>query len=344
MAIDRSQKSNDATGTLHQDEEHLKGEDGQRGTHNSTEVPEVEKEHTKAKESEEDDNAPRTSSSDTEQVETLDAGGKSESTFRGGKRQESQSENGKNDSAASISSDDVEPTKVEDASKNGDATLDAPQNGTPPRSGEAEQPGEKNFGFVEEICSKVCAIQLLDKVIRDPYSEEHRKNFSEAVDRQILERQHHIGNTDNLLLPMRRVSSLVVQHAKAHQKSTRFESYAKKEQSKNLRESYGKKIQIFEKEMHSLEDEWKALLGAKGYPEAWTTKLEASDDKIKIDWKGQGPSGNVFTEELREQKALACQIWGVSEIDKVERPEYLSWSSKGHQIQDQDDRRRNDSE
>jgi hypothetical protein len=220
---------------------------------------------------------------------------------------------------------------VEDASKNGDATQDAPQNCTPPRPGEAEHPGEKDFGFVEEICSKVCAIGLLDKVILDPYSEEYRKNFSEAVDRQILERQHHIGNTDNLLLPMHKVSSLVVQHAKAHQKSTRFKTHAKKEQSENVRKSYEEKSQIFEQEMHSLEDEWKALLEAKGYPEAWTTKLEASIDKIKIVWQDQDPSENVLTKELREQKALACQIWGVSEIDKAERPEYLSWSSKGHE-------------
>lgn len=330
MAFDQEQDPDNITSTHHGNGKPSGERDDEKGTHRSTKASEIEKEDTDAQGSGNNDSMADTSRGDAEQVETPDAVKNSKSTARTGKKKKPQSESGKSDSAANAAGDDAGSIKVDDASKKSDETPATPEDVTTQSSGEAETSRENDFAFVEEICNKVRAIDLLDKIIDDPYNVEPRKRFSEAVDRLILEKQQHTGNTDNLLLPMNKIASLVVSHAKADEKWRRFRSYVEKEPSQSLKDPYERKTQEYERLKLRLKDEWKALLRAKCYPQAWSTKLEVSNDAIKIRWKSEEPSVTDLRDEVDKQKALACEIWGVSKIDDVGRSEHLSWALESH--------------
>jgi hypothetical protein len=307
MAINQSQKPDDVTSIPHTGDKPSAGRHGKKESQSAADVPKVDKERADTEDgSGNNDSTSRGPGNNAEQVEALGDGIESESATSGGNQQETKSKSGK---------------------KSND-TLGTPADSTSSTPGQVDPGDSKDSGFIEDICSKVGAIALLDQVIGDPYDSKLKENFSEALDRQILERQRDIGNTDNLLLSMLDVASLVVDHAKAKEKAKRFKSRVDKEPAGELKDSYEKRFQHFEQAKHGLNDKWKAVLGAKGYPHEWITRLEARDDEIKIHWKLEGHSFDP-TEELRKQKALACQIWGVSKIDEADSSEYLSWTTTG---------------
>lgn len=330
MASDQGQNLEDTNSTRQRNGKPSEGTDDQKETHRTTKAPEAEEKQSDTQKSRNIDNTHGTPDHDTEPVETEDDREDSEGTGIAGRKQKLQRESDKSDSATSIAGDEAEPIKMDDASKRSDEGPITPEAVTAPSSREAETPLEKDMAFVEEICSKVRAIDVLDNIINDPYNVELRKKFSKAVDRLILERQHHTGNTDNLLIPINKIASLVINHAKADEKSRLFRTRAEQESSQSLKDAYEKRIQEFERTKLALENEWKALLKAKHYPHAWSTKLEALNAKFKILWKTQEVSPTDLSQDLDKQKALACEVWEVSEIDDVERSEHLSWALESH--------------
>jgi hypothetical protein len=329
MAIDQSQNPDDTTSVSDHNNKPAEEKHAEKESQSAADASRVDKERTDTQDgSVNDGSTPRGSDDSAEQVETLGDGIENESATSGSKQQKTKSKSGKGGSADIPSSGNAEPANVENHGKKSNDTLDTPGDGTSPTPGTVDSGDGKDSGFIEEICREVGAIRLFEQVISDPYDPKLRENFSKAVDRRILERQRDIGNTDNLLLSMPAVASLVVKYAKAEEKSGRFRSYAEKQLTEGLKKSYEKKFQQFEQAKRKLKDQWESVLGAKGYPHAWTARLGAKDDKIAIRRELEENSFDS-TEELRKQKALACQIWGVSNIEKVDSPEHLSWTIAG---------------